>query len=234
MEHNICRLSRDLRFKIMSGLSLKDLNSLCLTSKECKKVCDNYNFWLRKLVNEYPEYAFNKPEKETYRNWYLYVFKDFNPPYVRAITPITSKNVVYLAEIFIKFESIQKYKDFSRSHLIEELNSAVFDAIIKKYDMDLYGNPDYDIISYENIKIPPTIDVLYSTEMNYKIINNKSKPNRILNNYTILEENKLTGYETPEIITKSDIIKKYPTLPDYVIFDDNDRVIEIEIRDEYY
>lgn len=67
---DLCKLPKNMKYKIAMQLSLLDLKNLCLTNKRCAELCMDDNFWKSKTLNEYGDYTFKKPDDITYRQFY--------------------------------------------------------------------------------------------------------------------------------------------------------------------
>ena len=75
-EETLCELPKDVRFKIMSELPIKDLNSLCRSSKKCSEICQREDFWRVKFLDDYPEYVNilnTKSAKEAFKKYTMLV-----------------------------------------------------------------------------------------------------------------------------------------------------------------
>ena len=64
------QLSKDMKIKIFSQLSLSDLFRICLTTKVFNSICQREDFWFVKLQNDYP---YIKPQHDSYKQTYQHI-----------------------------------------------------------------------------------------------------------------------------------------------------------------
>lgn len=220
MEFDLLDLPNSVLFEILVELDIDDIINLCSTNSEYKKICDSNEFWYQKLKYDYPNSLLNKPRNTSYKQWYLRLSNQN----VVALTPIIYGNDVYMAEIYINIVSTFMYGIYQENidYIKGDLNDIVIEAIKKKYDMPIYGNIDYDIILYDFIDKPETIDVIIIDEDEYKIISKKVEPKRKLNNYISHRINggneyfEPVGVEDIKYIEENNGLFDAPTLDSYI------------------
>lgn len=69
-ECNLCKLPRDIRFSIMSYLNLSELSNFCRVNRDCQKMCQDENFWTRKLQRDYPDFHWKTFQYESWLKLY--------------------------------------------------------------------------------------------------------------------------------------------------------------------
>lgn len=65
---NLDDMPKDIKYKILVELPIGDLAKMCQTNKKYQEICNNDEFWRRKLIFDFPEYL--KPENLNHKEWY--------------------------------------------------------------------------------------------------------------------------------------------------------------------
>lgn len=64
-------LPKDIKYEIAVHLSLDNLYNLVCCNKSLAGISRDDEFWRRKLTRDFPEEYQNKPQKQTFKGWYL-------------------------------------------------------------------------------------------------------------------------------------------------------------------
>ena len=64
-------LPKNLLFTIASQLRLSDLNKLCVVNKKWLWICLDDSFWKFKILKDYPEFKFKKPDYLSHKKFYI-------------------------------------------------------------------------------------------------------------------------------------------------------------------
>ena len=100
---NPCKFPRDIKYKILMDLSYQEVNKLCLVDKQCKKICDDEEFWRRRYFARYNNR--DKPNDISWKKWYKI---NFNSGDLHVITSDTFTPVAMTANNVVKCYSIGK------------------------------------------------------------------------------------------------------------------------------
>ncbi len=67
---------KDVDLKILEELNDQELFSFCLVNTEANKLCSNEVFWRNRFIKRFGKFSGIKPEKRSYKNFYLSLIKE--------------------------------------------------------------------------------------------------------------------------------------------------------------
>lgn len=134
MNQNPCKLPRDVRFLILQDFKPSDLLNLCQVNTDCAKICEDENFWKRKLAKDYPniEYKY-KSNLELYKRLTLGLGKLYTLKLNGNNFSIKPVDIDYLVSNLILFEQPNIIYVRDAKNQIQTLSESLLDIYIKKY-----------------------------------------------------------------------------------------------------